>query len=45
MIEQTEVGAIDILRTSLGPLGPVVPEVNVYMPWLSLWLPLSIGVR
>lgn len=25
MIEQTEVGAIDILRTSLGPLGPVVP--------------------
>ncbi|MEO8526397.1 MAG: TRAP transporter substrate-binding protein [Caldimonas sp.] len=35
MIEQTEVGAIDILRTSLGPLGPVVPEVNVFnMPFV-----------
>jgi tripartite ATP-independent transporter DctP family solute receptor len=30
MIEQTQVGAIQILRTSLGPLGPVVPEVNVF---------------
>ena len=28
MIEQTQVGAIQILRTSLGPVGPVVPEVN-----------------
>lgn len=35
MIEQTQVGAIDILRTSLGPLGPVVPEVNVFnMPFV-----------
>jgi tripartite ATP-independent transporter DctP family solute receptor len=30
MIEQTQVGAINILRASLGPLGPVVPEVNVF---------------
>jgi tripartite ATP-independent transporter DctP family solute receptor len=30
MIEQTQVGAIQVLRTSLGPLGPVVPEVNVF---------------
>ena len=28
MIEQTQAGGIDILRTSLGPVGPVVPEVN-----------------
>ena len=35
MIEQTQVGAIHILRTSLGPLGPVVPEVNVFnMPFV-----------
>ena len=35
MIEQTQVGAIDILRTSLGPIGPVVPEVNVFnMPFV-----------
>jgi len=35
MIEQTQVGAIDILRTSLGPLGPVVPDVNVFnMPFV-----------
>ena len=42
MIEQTEVGATDILRTSLGP---VVPEMNVYIPWLPLRLPHSIGLR
>ena len=30
MIEQTQVGAINILRTSLGPVGTVVPEVNVF---------------
>lgn len=30
MIEQTQVGAISILRTSLGPVGTVVPEVNVF---------------
>lgn len=30
MIEQTQVGAIQILRTSLGTVGPVVPEVNVF---------------
>ena len=35
MIEQTQVGAIQILRTSLGPLGSVVPEVNVFnMPFV-----------
>jgi tripartite ATP-independent transporter DctP family solute receptor len=35
MIEQTQVGAIQILRTSLGPLGPVVPEVDVFnMPFV-----------
>ena len=35
MIEQTQVGAIGILRTSLGPVGPVVPEVNVFnMPFV-----------
>ena len=35
MIEQTQVGAINILRTSLGPLGPIVPEVNVFnMPFV-----------
>lgn len=30
MIEQTQVGAINILRTSLGSVGTVVPEVNVF---------------
>ena len=30
MIEQTQVGAINILSTSLGPVGTVVPEVNVF---------------
>lgn len=30
MIEQTQVGAINLLRTSLGPVGTVVPEVNVF---------------
>jgi tripartite ATP-independent transporter DctP family solute receptor len=35
MIEQTQVGAINILRTSLGPLGTVVPDVNVFnMPFV-----------
>jgi tripartite ATP-independent transporter DctP family solute receptor len=35
MIEQCQVGAIDILRTSLGPVGPVVPDVNVFnMPFV-----------
>ena len=35
MIEQTQVGAIQILRTSLGPIGTVVPEVNVFnMPFV-----------
>jgi tripartite ATP-independent transporter DctP family solute receptor len=35
MIEQTQVGAIQVLRTSLGPVGPVVPEVNVFnMPFV-----------
>lgn len=35
LIEQTQVGAISILRTSVGPLGPVVPDVNVFnMPFI-----------
>jgi len=35
MIEQTQAGGIDILRTSLGPMGPVVPDVNVFnMPFV-----------
>src|SRR5512134_51954 len=35
MIEQTQVGAIQIARVSLGPLGPIVPEVNVFnMPFV-----------
>jgi tripartite ATP-independent transporter DctP family solute receptor len=35
MIEQTQVGAIQILRTSLGPIGTVVTEVNVFnMPFV-----------
>ena len=35
MIEQAQAGGIDIVRTSLGPFGPVVPEVNVFnMPYL-----------
>jgi len=35
MIEQTQVGAINILRTSLGPLGTVVPDVQVFnMPFV-----------
>lgn len=35
MIEQTQAGGIDILRTSLGPIGPIVPEVNVFnMPFV-----------
>jgi len=40
MIEQTQVGAIQILRTSLGPIGPVVPEVNVFnMPFVFRGIP------
>lgn len=35
MIEQTQVGAIQLLRTSLGAIGPIVPEVNVFnLPFL-----------
>ena len=35
MIEQTQIGAIHLLRTSLGPVGTVVPEVNVFnMPFV-----------
>lgn len=35
MIEQTQLGAIQFLRTSLGPVGPVVPEVDVFnMPFV-----------
>ncbi|WP_396430721.1 TRAP transporter substrate-binding protein [Limnohabitans sp.] len=40
MIEQTQVGAIQILRTSLGPVGPVVPEVNIFnMPFVFRDIP------
>jgi len=35
LIEQTQVGAIDIVRISLGAVGPVVPDVNVFnMPFV-----------
>ncbi len=35
VIEQTQIGAINIARISLGPLGPVVPDVNVFnMPFV-----------
>ena len=35
MIEQAQVGALQIARISLGPMGPVVPEVNVFnLPFL-----------
>lgn len=35
MIEQTQLGAINVLRTSLGPVGSVVPDVNVFnMPFV-----------
>ncbi|MCY7304739.1 MAG: TRAP transporter substrate-binding protein [Rhodoferax sp.] len=35
MIEQTQIGAIQLLRTSLGPLGSVVPDVYVFnMPFV-----------
>ncbi len=35
MIEQTQVGALQIARISLGPMGPVVPDVNVFnMPFV-----------
>ena len=30
-IEQAQVGALQIARISLGPLGPLVPEMNVFM--------------
>jgi len=35
MIEQAQVGAIQIIRISLGAIGPVVPDVNVFnMPFV-----------
>lgn len=35
VVEQTQVGAIQIARISLGVLGPIVPEVNVFnMPFV-----------
>ena len=35
VVEQTQVGAIQIARISLGILGPVVPDVNVFnMPFV-----------
>jgi tripartite ATP-independent transporter DctP family solute receptor len=30
MIEQAQVGAIAIARVSVGPMGPIVPEMNVF---------------
>src|SRR5207244_5051137 len=30
MIEQAQVGALAIARTSVGPMGPLVPELNVF---------------
>ena len=30
MIEQAQVGALQIARTSLGPMGPLVPELNAF---------------
>ncbi|PAS97003.1 MAG: C4-dicarboxylate ABC transporter [Candidatus Dactylopiibacterium carminicum] len=35
VIEQAQAGGIDIIRISLGPIGPVVPDVNVFnMPFV-----------
>lgn len=35
MIEQAQIGALQIARISLGPMGPVVPDVNVFnMPFV-----------
>jgi TRAP-type C4-dicarboxylate transport system substrate-binding protein len=30
MIEQAQVGALALARTSVGPMGPLVPELNVF---------------
>ena len=30
MIEQAQVGALAIARISVGPMGPIVPELNVF---------------
>src|SRR6476660_5194166 len=30
MIEQAQVGALAIARISVGPMGPIVPEINVF---------------
>ena len=35
MIEQAQIGALQIARISLGPMGPIVPDVNVFnLPFL-----------
>lgn len=35
MLEQTQFGAIDILRVSIGPLGTIVPEFNAFsLPYI-----------
>lgn len=40
LIEQAQVGAIQVVRISLGPMGPVVPEVNVFnMPFVFRSIP------
>ena len=30
MIEQAQIGALQIARISVGPMGPIVPELNVF---------------
>ena len=35
MIEQAQVGALAMARVSVGPMGPLVPELNVFnLPYL-----------
>ena len=48
MIEQAQVGALAIARISVGPMGPVVPEMNVFnLPLMfrdtRTWRRLSMG--
>ena len=35
MIEQAQVGAVAFARISVGPMGPLIPELNVFnLPFL-----------
>ena len=37
MIEQAQVGALAIARISVGPMGPIVPELNVFnLPFMGI---------